>query len=297
VLRDTRERLVKALGELQDLMQGGVEKALLDANDAQRVFEEGERAARGEAGGVAASEGKAKPAAAATAAKPATAAAAVSAMSPGAVRRMTRNLHAAVFGSSRCVEGDALWKLAEELGERLGEAGFHLITGGYCGTMEAVSRGASNKGRVVVEGIICPPVFPHRGYDGNEHLNSLTITNSLPERLMAFTQRADVYVVLPGNTGTLTEFMLVWNINIINKLSKKPPVPIFAFRDPWARFLDSVVPLLGVPKDDLASVTLVDSVADLMARLQQWVASDGPSLRTNPSGAASAAVDKSIRMG
>ncbi len=48
-----------------------------------------------------------------------------------------------VFGSSTCLPDSAQYREAEELGRGLAESGFGVVTGGYGGTMEAVSKGAA----------------------------------------------------------------------------------------------------------------------------------------------------------
>ena len=51
-----------------------------------------------------------------------------------------------VFGSSRAREGDELYTEALWMGRLLGKSGFDVVTGGYAGVMEAVSRGAHEAG-------------------------------------------------------------------------------------------------------------------------------------------------------
>ncbi|HQN68857.1 MAG TPA: hypothetical protein PLW19_03335, partial [Anaerolineaceae bacterium] len=48
----------------------------------------------------------------------------------------------AVFGSASPKAGDKLYQQAFDLGQALGQAGYQVMTGGYCGTMEATCKGA-----------------------------------------------------------------------------------------------------------------------------------------------------------
>lgn len=47
-----------------------------------------------------------------------------------------------VFGSSLVKEGSREFAEAELLGSLLAGSGYGVVNGGYCGTMEAVSKGA-----------------------------------------------------------------------------------------------------------------------------------------------------------
>ena len=68
---------------------------------------------------------------------------------------MTTTEAVAVFGSSQTEPGSLEWEEARRAGTRLGEAGYAVITGGYGGTMEAVSSGAADAGGHVI-GVTAP---------------------------------------------------------------------------------------------------------------------------------------------
>ena len=59
-----------------------------------------------------------------------------------------------IFGGSEPHAGEPAYEEARRLGELLAAAGFTVLTGGYIGTMEAVSRGANETGGHVI-GITC----------------------------------------------------------------------------------------------------------------------------------------------
>ena len=90
--------------------------------------------------------------------------------------------HITVFGSSRCKAGESEYVFAEEVGELIGKYGHNVATGGYQGTMEAVSKGALNHG-VTVSGVTVPSLFSEKSENlniridfahgfGNEHANN-----------------------------------------------------------------------------------------------------------------------------
>ena len=55
-------------------------------------------------------------------------------------------MRVSVFGGSQTREGDAAYTEAQALGRLLAERGHTVLTGGYIGVMEAVSRGAHEGG-------------------------------------------------------------------------------------------------------------------------------------------------------
>lgn len=56
-------------------------------------------------------------------------------------------MNVTVFGGSQPKPGTPAYEEARQLGELLAQRGHTVLTGGYIGTMEAVSRGAAHAGR------------------------------------------------------------------------------------------------------------------------------------------------------
>jgi hypothetical protein len=91
--------------------------------------------------------------------------------------------------------------LAEELGRRIAEAGFVLLTGGRpCGVMEAASRGANRAGGLVVG--ILPGPDPD---EASQYVDLAIATNLADARNLINILSCDVVVACPGGAGTLTE--------------------------------------------------------------------------------------------
>ena len=63
-----------------------------------------------------------------------------------------------VFGSARIGEGDPVYTAAREVGRKLAEAGFSVITGGGPGAMEAANRGCHDAGGLSIG---CNIELPH----------------------------------------------------------------------------------------------------------------------------------------
>jgi len=179
-------------------------------------------------------------------------------------RKEDKNLKVAVFGYSKTVRTDPLWAVASKLGEELAARGYHIMSGGYGGTMEAVSEGASKVKGAIVEGVICPSVFPLRGQNGNKFLTVETKAASLAERITCFMARADVFIALPGTLGTLTELVMAWNLAVVHPMSGRPSPPVFAMRQPWQKLLQACKEGLGIPEEDLAKIGFFEGVQDLI---------------------------------
>lgn len=174
----------------------------------------------------------------------------------------------AVFGSSRTVPGTREWREAETLGAGLASAGLAVSTGGYGGSMEAVSAGARRAGGHVI-GVTADRLFPMRT-GANRHVLEQRDHPSLTARIGDMVDSADAWVVLPGSIGTATELLVAWNTNHIDAYRDVPPRPLVAVGEPWITLVPAVVAALEAPDDLVAVVadvgSAVDAVVDLLGR-------------------------------
>ncbi|GAP63419.1 hypothetical protein ARMA_1842 [Ardenticatena maritima] len=136
----------------------------------------------------------------------------------------------AVYGSAQPQPGDELYEEAYRLGRLLAEAGFDVMSGGYYGTMAAVSRGAHEGGGRVVG--VTMAIFDPR--PPNEWVHETTHTPGFPERLRTLTEMADAYIALRGGIGTLTEVAYTWGLMQTGAMRPKPFILLGA---PWRRLL------------------------------------------------------------
>jgi uncharacterized protein (TIGR00725 family) len=136
-------------------------------------------------------------------------------------------MNISVFGGSQPKEGSSAYTEAQELGRRLAENGHTVLTGGYIGTMEAVSRGAAEAGGHVI-GVTCKDIESWRGIRANKWVMEEWKKDTLLQRLQALIEGCDVALALPGGPGTLTEISLMWNLMIIGSLPRKPLILIGA---------------------------------------------------------------------
>jgi len=135
-----------------------------------------------------------------------------------------------VFGSSRLVEGDALYAEARALGGALAVAGFSVCSGGYGGVMEAVSRGAKEAG-----GRTLGVTASFFGRQANQWVDEEVRVSTWHDRLFELIRRGDGYVACQGGTGTLVELSVVWEM--LNK-RVMPPKPFAVLGGFWQPIIE-----------------------------------------------------------
>jgi uncharacterized protein (TIGR00730 family) len=137
----------------------------------------------------------------------------------------------AVFGSGAALgESAPLFRQALRLGHLLGAAGFDLATGGYDGTMAAVSRGVRESGGHVL-GVTLDLFEPE---PPNAFLHEELRTSAIAERLATLCERSDAYAALPGGVGTLNEVGYAWSILLTGAVAPRPLVLVGAA---WRRLI------------------------------------------------------------
>src|SRR3989440_11734304 len=107
-----------------------------------------------------------------------------------------------IFGGSRVEPDSDEYLAAQRLGEALAERGFDVVTGGYNGVMEAVSRGAKEAGGHVV-GVTVDVIATNFQRVPDSYLGQEGRTAPLLERIDKLVEAGAAYVILPGGAGTL----------------------------------------------------------------------------------------------
>ena len=156
-----------------------------------------------------------------------------------------------VFGGSQPLEDSPAYEDARELGRLLAQKGHTVLTGGYIGTMEAVSRGAFEAGGHVI-GVTCTEIERWRGVGANKWVKEEWKKETLIERLEALIHGCDAALALPGGPGTLTEIALMWNMIIIRALDQRPLILIGeGWRSAFAGLLHEMGPYCSPAQRDL----------------------------------------------
>jgi uncharacterized protein (TIGR00725 family) len=126
-----------------------------------------------------------------------------------------------IFGGSEIAPNTPGYQEAYELGKMLAAAGHTVLTGGYMGSMEAVSRGANEAGAHVI-GVTCADIETWRNIKANAWVKEEWRCATLRERLNALIDGCEAAIALPGGPGTLAEIALTWNLMLIDPDLPKP---------------------------------------------------------------------------
>jgi uncharacterized protein (TIGR00725 family) len=137
-----------------------------------------------------------------------------------------------VFGSSRPRPGEPDHEQARLLGSALAALGFRVCTGGYCGVMEAASRGAKESGG---RALAVTAKFFRSGT--NAWVDEEHNVETWQERLFELIRLGDGFVACKGGTGTMAELAVVWEMLNKDVIFGKP---LAVLGDFWAPILERV---------------------------------------------------------
>jgi len=172
-----------------------------------------------------------------------------------------------VFGGSSPQPGSGPYLEAYQLGQLLAKDGHSVLTGGYVGTMEAVSRGAAETGGHVI-GVTCKEIEEWRPVKANPWVKEERSFFSLQERLHELIYHCDAAIALRGGPGTLTEIALTWNLITIHAL---PQIPLILVGKEWLQVMKSIFKNLDgyVPSSQRELLLFTDNVLDVCSILKR----------------------------
>jgi uncharacterized protein (TIGR00730 family) len=187
-----------------------------------------------------------------------------------------------VFGSARSKPGATDYDQGIEVGRRLVEEGFAVITGGGPGVMEAANKGAQEAGGVSVGlGIELP--F-EQGV--NEYVTLGINFRYFFVRKTMFVKYAQGFIVLPGGFGTLDELFESLTLVQTRTITKFPIVLVgHAYWDGLVTWLrDSVVADGKASATDLDLFHVTDDIEEAVQIVTEYARGEGTGPVTPPEG-------------
>lgn len=165
-----------------------------------------------------------------------------------------------VFGSARAMPSDPYYKLARELGKKLAEKGYTMVTGGGPGIMEAANRGAIDGGGESVGLNIQLPIEQRT----NKYVKKGVGFHYFFTRKVMLSASAQAYVFFPGGFGTLDEMTEMVTLLQTGKIPSNVPVILFgkAFWSPFIEWVQNTVSKQHryIEKEEFKIIQIVDTV-------------------------------------
>jgi uncharacterized protein (TIGR00730 family) len=162
-----------------------------------------------------------------------------------------------VFGSARFKEDNLYYQQARELGSKLTELGFAVMTGGGPGIMEAANRGAFENNGISIG---CNIELPHEQKENPYLTKTLLIKYSYG------------FVIMPGGWGTMDEMFEALTLIQTGKINEFPVV--LMGRDYWKNLIELTEDMI---KNETVSATeikeyllVTDSVEEAISHIKKF---------------------------
>lgn len=142
------------------------------------------------------------------------------------------------------------------------------MTGGYIGTMEAVSKGANEAGGTVI-GVTCNEIESWRSVKPNEWITREIRFNTLNERIIYLIKFCDAAIALPGGIGTLAEIALTWNLLAVQAIQIPPMIVISS---EWDKILRSFLKHMNehIPEVHQTLITFCSDIEDAVNKIIEY---------------------------
>jgi len=173
-----------------------------------------------------------------------------------------------IFGSARTKPDTPYYQLAMDIGEKLSNAGYSIVTGGGPGIMEAANKGAY-KGSAFSVGLNI--VLPNEECQNDYQDISLRFRHFFTRKVM-FVKYAAAYVVVPGGYGTLDELAEILAL-VQTRKTKHIPI-VMVNKEFWAPLLKwfetTLVDDGMIDKSDLDLYSVVDTPDEVLQTIDHY---------------------------
>jgi uncharacterized protein (TIGR00730 family) len=174
-----------------------------------------------------------------------------------------------IFGSARVQPGDETYERTYQIAKKLALNGYHIITGGGPGVMEAGNKGAKEGGAKSVGLNIHLPLEQSPNPYSTLKLNFQYFF----VRKVMFLKYAQAYIGMPGGFGTMDE--IFESLTLIQTRRMKPFPVILVGTQYWAGLLEWIRGTLldgkYISPEDMHFVTLLDDPDEVVYTIKKYV--------------------------
>ncbi|MCU0574896.1 MAG: TIGR00730 family Rossman fold protein [Syntrophobacteraceae bacterium] len=174
-----------------------------------------------------------------------------------------------IFGSARVKPEDETYEKTVVIARKLAENGYHVITGGGPGIMEAGNRGAREGGAKSVGLNIELPLEQ----EPNPYADLRLDFQYFFVRKVMFVKYAQAYIGMPGGLGTLDEIFEA--LTLIQTRRIKPFPVILVGKEHWKGLIgwlkDRLLASRYISPEDLSLVTILDDPEEIVQHIKRYV--------------------------
>src|SRR5919106_5172057 len=177
-----------------------------------------------------------------------------------------------IFGSTRISEDDPYYLLAKNLGRRLAEQGFMVITGAGPGIMQAGHEGAGRDNSFGVN--IRLPFVQKANRFIQDDPKLMTFRFFFTRKLM-FVKEADAFIFFPGGYGTQDELIEVLTLAQTGKSQLVPIIlmdlPGNSYWGPWEKFVRHAILNRGyIFEEELSLFKVINDVDAAVGEIKNF---------------------------
>jgi uncharacterized protein (TIGR00730 family) len=170
-----------------------------------------------------------------------------------------------IFGGARFSPDSEFYSAAIQVGNRLSDEGFAVMTGGGPGIMEAANKGCKT-GSSTSMGLNIH--LPHE-QTANSYLDESIDFRYFFVRKLMFVKYAMAYVIFPGGFGTMDEFFEALTLIQTHKV-RKFPIILYS-SDYWGGLVTwmehSLLGSKSINQEDLSLFHIVDDPEEIVAKI------------------------------
>jgi len=174
-----------------------------------------------------------------------------------------------IFGSARAKPGDDIYEKTVVIAKKLAQNGYHIITGGGPGVMEAGNKGAKEGGGKSIGLNIKLPMEEKP----NPYIDIKLDFRYFFVRKVMFLKYAQAYIGMPGGFGTLDEIFEALTLIQTKRMKPFPLVLVgFDYWNPLMEWMKENLLKKGyISKEDTELLTIMDDPDDVVRFIKKTV--------------------------